>query len=65
MINNLQFLEFKSFKELKDYCINNNILKDLNDEDYKYLFENVLNYSDNKLSEDKDEDLINPYQYTL
>jgi len=37
----------------------------LNDKDFKYLFENVLNYSDNKLGDNKDEDIINPYQYTL
>ena len=65
MLNYLNSLEFESYKELKDYCRKNNILISLNDKDFQYLFENVLNYSQNQLIDDANEDLVNPYQYTL
>ena len=65
MINNLQLLDFKSYKEIKDYCNKNSILIDLNDEDFQYIFKNILNSSKNSSSKVNNEDQIDPYQYTL
>ena len=65
MINNLHSLEFESYKDLKSYCIKNKILIDLNDEDFQYLFKNILNYSENFSIDETYDDQIDPYQYTL
>ena len=65
MVNNLHSLKFESYKDLKTYCIKNKILIDLNDEDFQYLFKNILNYSESLSIADFNNGQIDPYQYTL